>query len=64
MLVKTGLRGVYHHVGKHYLQTYLDEYSFRYNHRFDTQPMFTTFMHQIEKRDAVIRQMPIEAEPF
>ena len=64
MLVKTGIRGVYHSVGRHYLQTYLDEYSFRYNHRFDTQPMFKTFMQQIEKRDAVIRQTPIEVEPF
>jgi hypothetical protein len=63
-LVKNGLRGVYHSVGRHYLQTYLDEYSFRYNHRFDTQPMFQTFMHQIEKRDAVVRRAPVEVEPF
>ena len=63
-LVKNGISGVYHSVGKGYLQSYLNEYSFRYNYRFDTQPMFTTFMHQIEKRDAVIHQMPIEAEPF
>jgi transposase-like protein len=63
-LVKNGLRGVYHNVGRHYLQTYLDEYSFRYNHRFDTQPMFTTFMQQIEKRDAVIWPAPVEVEPF
>src|SRR5664280_961016 len=61
-LVKNGIRSVYHSGGRHYLQTYLDEYSFRYNHRFDTQPMFTTFMHQIEKRDAVIRQTPVEVE--
>ena len=32
-LVKRGIGGVYHNVGKHYLQTYLDEYSFRYNRR-------------------------------
>ncbi len=63
-LVKNGIRGVYHNVGRHYLQTYLDEFSFRYNHRFDVQPMFTTFMHQIEKRDAVIRRAPVEVEPF
>ncbi len=66
MLVKTGIRGVYHNVGRHYLQTYLDEYSFRYNHRFDTKPMFETFMQQIEKRDAAVRRAPVEveAEPF
>ncbi len=63
-LVKNGIRGVYHNVGRHYLQTYLDEFSFRYNHRSDTQPMFTTFMHQIEKRDVVIRRAPVEVEPF
>ena len=32
-LVKRGIGGVYHNVGKQYLQTYLDEYSFRYNRR-------------------------------
>jgi transposase-like protein len=63
-LVKNGIRGVYHSVGKHYLQSYLDEFSFRYNHRFDVTPMFATFMGQIQKRDAIIRQTPIEVEPF
>jgi transposase len=63
-LIKNGIRGVYHSVGRHYLQSYLDEYSFRYNHRFDVQPMFESFMQQIEKRDAVIRQIPVETEPF
>lgn len=32
-LVKRGLGGVYHNVSKKYLQTYLNEYCFRYNHR-------------------------------
>jgi transposase len=63
-LVKNGLRGVYHSVGKHYLQSYLNEYSFRYNRRFDVQPMFTSFLHQIEKRDATVRQFPVPVEPF
>ena len=63
-LVKRGIGGVYHNVGKHYLQSYLDEYSFRYNHRFDTQPMFETFMQQIEKRDAVVRSAPADFTPF
>jgi transposase-like protein len=43
-LVKNGIKGVYHSVGRHYLQTYLNEYSFRYNRRFDEQPMFTSFL--------------------
>jgi transposase len=63
-LVKTGIRGVYHSVGRHYLQTYLNEYSFRYNRRFDEQPMFWSFLQQVEKRDAVIRQSPVPVEPF
>jgi transposase-like protein len=64
-LIKTGIRGVYHQVGRHYLQTYLNEYSFRYNRRFDVQPMFTSFLHQIEKRDAVVRRDdPVMVEPF
>jgi transposase len=48
-LVKRGISGVYHSVGSHYLQTYLNEYSFRYNRRFDTQPMFVSFLKQISK---------------
>jgi transposase len=48
-LIKRGIGGVYHSVSRKYLQSYLDEYSFRYNRRFDTQPMFTSFLNQIEK---------------
>ena len=32
-LVKRGLGGVYHSVSKKYLQSYLNEYAYRYNHR-------------------------------
>jgi len=63
-LIKRGIGGVYHSVGQNYLQSYLDEYSFRYNRRFDERPMFTSFLHQIEKRDAVVRQSPAFVEPF
>ena len=38
-LSKNGIRGTYHAVSDKYLQHYLDEYSFRYNHRNDTTPM-------------------------
>ncbi len=48
-LIKRGIGGVYHSVSRKYLQSYLNEYSFRYNRRFDTQPMFTSFLHQIQK---------------
>lgn len=65
-LVKNGIRGVYHNVGRHYLQTYLNEYSFRYNRRFDGQPMFLSFMNQIEKRETIARRLPVpvDIEPF
>ena len=63
-LVKNGIRGVYHSVGSTYLQSYLNEYSFRYNRRFDEQPMFASFLQQIEKRDTVVRSAIPVAEPF
>lgn len=46
-LVKNGIRGVYHAVGAHYLQTYLDEYVFRYNHRKDQASMFEVLMARV-----------------
>jgi len=48
-LLKRGVGGVYHAASQKHLQSYLDEYSFRYNHRNDEQPMFTTVLKQIEK---------------
>ena len=49
MLLKNGIRGVYHSVGKDYLQTYVDEYTFRYNHRKDETPMFQTIKSRVTK---------------
>jgi transposase len=40
-LVKRGISGVYYQVGIEYLQSYLDEYSFRYNRRKVMRPMFS-----------------------
>ena len=39
-LVKRGIGGVYYQVGPKYLQSYLDEYAFRYNRRKVMYPMF------------------------
>ncbi len=36
--VENGIRGVYHSVSRKWLQSYLDEYSFRYNHRKGADP--------------------------
>jgi transposase len=48
-LVKNGIRGVNHSVSAKYLQSYLDEYAFRYNRRHDTTPMFESILKQVEK---------------
>lgn len=48
-LVKTGISGVYHAVSKRYLQSYLDEYSFRYNNRDSAQPMFWAILDRVRK---------------
>jgi transposase-like protein len=49
-LVKRGIGGVYHSVSKKYLQTYLDEYAFRYNRRNLGQPMFTSLLAEVSER--------------
>jgi hypothetical protein len=41
--------GVHHAVSHKYLQTYVDEYTFRYNHRKDDAPMFQTILGQVQK---------------
>jgi transposase len=48
-LLKRGISGVYHAVSAKYLPSYLNEYSFRYNHRNDHTPMFMTFLRQISQ---------------
>lgn len=46
-LCKNGIRGVFHSVSPKYLQDYLNEYSFRYNHRNDETPMFLTILRRL-----------------
>jgi len=46
-LVKRGINGVYHAVSPKYLQTYLNEYQFRYNHRKSETPMFDLMMNRM-----------------
>jgi transposase len=43
-LVKRGIGGVYHAVSAKHLQSYLDEYAWRYNHREDGRAMFETLL--------------------
>ena len=43
-LVKNGLRGVYHSVSAKWLQGYLNEYAWRYNHRDDSRAQFLALL--------------------
>ena len=43
-LLKRGISGVYHSVGAKELQSYLDEYAWRYNHRDDPEAQFRTLL--------------------
>ena len=45
--LKRGIGGVYHSVSEKYLQSYINEYGFRYNHRKDEKPMFKTVLEKI-----------------
>jgi transposase len=47
-LLKRGIKGVYHAVSEKHLQSYINEYAFRYNHRNDSSPMFLHFLAQIK----------------
>jgi transposase len=46
-LLKRGIGGVYHSVSEKYLQSYINEYGFRFNHRKDEKPMFLTVLGRV-----------------
>ena len=54
-LTKNGIRGVYHNVSTRHLQSYLNEYAFRFNRRksLGKRNMFDAFVNRIEKKQAV-----------
>jgi transposase len=47
--LKRGVSGVYRGVSPRHLQSYLDEYVFRYNNRDDVRGMFTAIFDRVEK---------------
>jgi transposase len=49
-LVKRGIGGVYHAVSHKYLQSYLDEFSFRYNRRDQGNLIFTSVLQRVCER--------------
>lgn len=46
-IIKRGIYGVYRNVSKKYLQAYIDEYAFRFNHRKQNGDMFYTLLNQV-----------------
>ena len=48
-LLKNGIRGVYHSVSSKHLQSYVNEYAFRYNHRSDNAPMYALVESQVKR---------------
>jgi transposase len=46
-LVKNSLKGTHHSVSRKWLQSYLDEYCFRYSNRDATRPMFRLLLGRI-----------------
>jgi transposase-like protein len=68
-LVKRGIGGVYHQVSQKYLQSYLDEYSFRYNRRDQGNLIFTSILKRVSELAAppAVRDRgmtPAIQEPF
>lgn len=49
-LMKRGMGGVYHSVSAKYLQTYLDEYCFRYNRRESGNLIFSAILERVCER--------------
>lgn len=49
-IVKNGITGANRHVSPQHLQSYLDPYVFRYNHRDEETPMFVLMMDQVSQR--------------
>lgn len=52
-LLKTGISGVYHAVSRKHLQSYLDEYAFRYNARLSDRPIFWQILDRVRKPELV-----------
>lgn len=48
-LIKRGIGGVYHQVSPEYLQTYLDEYCFRYNRRHNGNLQFKAILERASR---------------
>jgi transposase-like protein len=45
--LKNGVQGTYHAVSRKWLQSYLDEFAFRYNHHDSARPMFRLLLNAV-----------------
>ncbi len=65
-ILKRGINGVYHHVGRQHLHRYLSEFDFRYNHRVrlgvDDDARARLALKQVEGRRLMYRK-PVGASP-
>jgi len=62
-LVKRGIGGVYHQVSQKYLQTYLNEFSFRYNRRDQGNLIFTSLLKRVAELAAPRVLVPAQMKP-
>lgn len=62
-LVKRGIGGVYHSVSQKYLQSYLDEYSFRYNRRDQGNLIFTSLLKRVAELAVPHASVPAQMTP-
>ncbi|HZW92153.1 MAG TPA: IS1595 family transposase [Candidatus Eremiobacteraceae bacterium] len=62
-LIKRGIGGVYHSISQKYLQSYLDEYSFRYNRRDQGNLIFNAFLKRVSERAGMPASVPAQMTP-
>jgi hypothetical protein len=62
-LVKRGIGGVYHAVSQKYLQSYLDEYCFRYNRRDQGNLIFTSILERVSEKVSVLPSVKLTENP-
>jgi transposase-like protein len=48
--LKRSIHGTYHAVSPKYLQLYVDEFSYRYNHRSSLEPLFSLLLSRVVQR--------------
>jgi transposase len=61
--LKNGIGGVYHQVSAKYLQSYLDEYSFRYNRRHTGNLIFLALLEQVAAKSELRPVRPSVQSP-